>query len=158
MVGIKQRDEVLEIPVQLAVGVDDVGPRSPVTSIVERPQEKELRLVGRVEDPPMHLAGSHVKDASGSELDAFEVDLVAPRATAAAHEQLELETLKATEFGATSPLDEARQRERLDGQPRCLRLVWNLDDLSIPRSRCRILVTQRTDSDIPLTVPFCFDG
>lgn len=158
MVEISQRDDLFEISVQLGVGVDDVGAGSPVASIIECPQEKELRLVGRVEDPPVHLSGANVKDASGNEIDAFEVDLVVARAGAAAHEQLEIETLKATESGATSPLGEARQRERLDGQPRCLRLVWNLDDLSIPRSWCRILVTQRTDSDIPLTVPFCFDG
>ena len=158
MVEISQGDDLVEISLQLTVGLDDVGTRSPVATIVERPHEEELRLVVLVEDPPVHLAGAHVNDATGNEVDPVEVDLMVTRPGRAIHEELEFETLETLEFLAAASSNEARQDEGLDGKPRGVRLVRNLDDRGIVRMWCRILVSHGTDSGIPLTVSSCLDG
>ena len=108
MVEVGERDDLLKIPIEFAVGFDDVGAGSPITPMVERSQKKELGFVSRrVEDPTMDLSGSHVDDSTWDKFDDFEVNLVAPRAGLAPHEQVEVEPLQGTELWATSTSDQA---------------------------------------------------
>jgi len=153
LLSIGEGDDPLEISVQLCVGVDDVSTSAPIGAIVARPDEKELRLVGGAEKPAVDLSGPDVDDAAGDEANSFEVDFVIARATRAEDEKVEFESLVHAQLRVTASFDETGQRERLEREPCCVRLVRNRDDGCV--LACRFSVGQQTDSDIPITVPRC---
>lgn len=155
MFVIGKSQDSLKIAIQSASDVDDVSSGAPVGPVGERTHENQPRFIRGLKKPPVYLSRTNVYDSPRDNTDAFEVDLVEARPARATDEKLELRSLVKTQLGLAHSLDETGERECLQRKTSNGGRVQNRSEVGV--DVCRLLVSQWSESGIPLRLAKCFD-
>ncbi len=156
MFVVGKSEDSLEIAIQFAIGVDDVGSSAPVGPVGERSHENQPSFIRVVKQPPVYLSRTDVHDSPRGNADALEVDVVEARPARAANEELELGSLVKTQLGLAYPLHETGEREGFQRKTSSGRRVRHRNEVRV--TACRVLVSQWSESGIPLRLVNCFNN